>query len=86
MDLDPTPKTKDLQLRLKAFMEEHIYPNEALFHNQIEAHRWTPTAIVEELKTKARAAGPLESVSSWERTRCWFVESRVCASVRDHGP
>ena len=57
MDLDPTPKTKDLQLRLKAFMEEHIYPNEALFHNQIEAHRWTPTAIVEELKRKARAAG-----------------------------
>ena len=57
MDLDPTPKTKDLQLRLKAFMEEHIYPNEALFHDQIEAHRWAPTAIVEELKTKARAAG-----------------------------
>ena len=57
MDLDPTPKTKDLQLRLKAFMEEHIYPNEALFHDQIEAHRWTPTAIVEELKRKARAAG-----------------------------
>ena len=57
MDLDPTPKTKDLQLRLKAFMEEHIYPNEALFHDQIEAHRWAPTAIVQELKTKARAAG-----------------------------
>ena len=57
MDLDPTPKTKDLQLRLKAFMEEHIYPNEALFHDQIEAHRFAPTAIVEELKTKARAAG-----------------------------
>jgi len=57
MDLDPTPKTKDLQLRLKAFMEEHIYPNEALFHDQIEAHRFAPTAIVQELKTKARAAG-----------------------------
>ena len=57
MDLDPTPKTKDLQLRLKAFMEEHIYPNEALFHDQIEAHRWAPTVIVQELKTKARAAG-----------------------------
>ena len=57
MDLDPTPKTKDLQLRLKAFMEEHIYPNEALFHDQIETHRWAPTAIVQALKTKARAAG-----------------------------
>jgi len=57
MDLDPTPKTKDLQHRLKAFMEEHIYPNEALFHDQIKAERWVPTAIVEELKTKARASG-----------------------------
>jgi acyl-CoA dehydrogenase len=57
MDLDPTPKTKDLQLRLKAFMEEHIYPNEARFHDQIKAERWAPTAIVEELKTKARASG-----------------------------
>ena len=57
MDLDPTPKTKDLQSRLRAFMEEHIYPNETLFHDQIKAERWAPTAIVEELKTKARAAG-----------------------------
>ena len=35
MDLEPTPKTKDLQRRLTAFMEEHIYPNEPLFHDQI---------------------------------------------------
>jgi acyl-CoA dehydrogenase len=57
MDLEPTPKTRDLQRRLRAFMEEHIYPNEALFHDQIKAERWAPTAIVEELKTKARAVG-----------------------------
>jgi acyl-CoA dehydrogenase len=57
MNLGPTEKTKDLQQRLSSFMDEHIYPNEQLFHEQIEANRWTPTAIVEELKIKARAAG-----------------------------
>ena len=39
-------------------MDEHVYPNEATFHRQIaEGDRWQPTAIVEELKPKARAAG-----------------------------
>jgi acyl-CoA dehydrogenase len=46
------------QQRLTAFMEEHIYPNEATFRQQIaEGDRWQPTPIVEELKAKARAAG-----------------------------
>ena len=41
-----------------AFMDEHVYPNEATFHRQIaDGDRWQPTAIVEELKPKARAAG-----------------------------
>jgi acyl-CoA dehydrogenase len=44
--------------RLAAFMDEHIYPNEPVFRRQIsEGDRWQPTAIVEELKPKARAAG-----------------------------
>ena len=39
-------------------MDEHVYPNEATFHRQIgDGDRWQPTAIVEELKPKARAAG-----------------------------
>jgi acyl-CoA dehydrogenase len=39
-------------------MNEHVYPNEATFHRQIaDGDRWQPTAIVEELKPKARAAG-----------------------------
>jgi acyl-CoA dehydrogenase len=51
-------KVKDLQARLTAFMEEHIYPNESRFHAEIaEGDRWQPTGIVESLKPKARAAG-----------------------------
>jgi acyl-CoA dehydrogenase len=62
MDFDYSPKVKQLQARLSAFMDEHIYPNEARFHAEIEANRaagnaWIPTKIMEEMKLKARAAG-----------------------------
>jgi acyl-CoA dehydrogenase len=62
MDFDYTPKVKDLQKRLNAFMDQHIYPNEDAFHNEVEANRakgnpWVPTVIMEQLKEKARAAG-----------------------------
>jgi len=38
-------------------MDEHIYPNEKVWHDEIAANRWQPTAIIEQLKPKARAAG-----------------------------
>jgi acyl-CoA dehydrogenase len=58
MEFEYSDKVRELQRRLSAFMDEHIYPNEATFHRQIaEGDRWRPTAIVEELKPKARAAG-----------------------------
>jgi len=58
MDFEYSPKVKGLQARLTAFMDEHIYPNEARFHAEIaEGDRWQPTAIVEELKAKAQEAG-----------------------------
>jgi len=57
MILEFTDKTRELHERLTAFMDQHIYSNEQKFHEQIAASRWTPTAIVEELKVKARAEG-----------------------------
>jgi acyl-CoA dehydrogenase len=57
MDFQFSAKVKDLQQRLTAFMNEHIYPNEQRFHDEIQRERWKPTAIIEELKPKARAAG-----------------------------
>jgi acyl-CoA dehydrogenase len=58
MRFDHSDKVIDLQRRLTAFMEEYVYPNEPTFHRQIaDGDRWQPTAIVEELKPKARAAG-----------------------------
>ena len=62
MDFDYSPKVKDLQKRLNAFMDAHIYPNEDAFHAEVEANRargnpWVPTVIMEQIKEKARAAG-----------------------------
>jgi acyl-CoA dehydrogenase len=58
MFFDPSPRAQELQQRLRTFMDEHVYPNEATFRLQNETgDRWQPTAIVEELKAKARAAG-----------------------------
>jgi acyl-CoA dehydrogenase len=62
MDFDYSPKVQQLQARLRAFMDEHIYPNEAVFHAEVDANRaagnaWVATSIMEELKVKARAAG-----------------------------
>jgi acyl-CoA dehydrogenase len=57
MNFDHSSKVKDFQQRLVAFMDEHIYPNEARYHHEIEQNRWQPLLVIEELKPKARAAG-----------------------------
>jgi acyl-CoA dehydrogenase len=57
MTFEFSEKTKELQKRLQRFMDEHIYPNEQRFHEEVERNRWKPTKIIEELKPKAHAAG-----------------------------
>jgi len=51
-------RSKDLQERLKAFMDTYICPNEANYYRQLnESDRWKVIPIVEELKEKAKAEG-----------------------------
>ncbi len=62
MDFEYSEKVKALQAKLQRFMDEHIYPNEAAHHEEIEENtragrRWTPLKSIEDLKVKARAAG-----------------------------
>jgi acyl-CoA dehydrogenase len=58
MNFEFTDKVKSLQQRLRAFMDEHIYPNEQRYLDEINPDdRWHPSGIIEELKPKARAAG-----------------------------
>ncbi len=62
MDFDYSPKVRQLQQRVTAFMEEHVYPAEERFEAEMAAFRaagnpWQPAPVIEELKAKARAAG-----------------------------
>ncbi|HEY2945801.1 MAG TPA: acyl-CoA dehydrogenase family protein, partial [Vicinamibacteria bacterium] len=58
MHFEHSEKVRDLQRRLSAFMDAHVYPNEETFRRQIdEGDRWQPAPIVEELKARAREAG-----------------------------
>ena len=55
---DFSPKVQDLQKRLAAFMEAHIYPNEKRYYQETEAlGPWKVAPVLDELKPKARAAG-----------------------------
>ncbi len=57
MDFEPTDKVKDLHRRVTAFMNRYVYPAEAEFAREVAKERWKPTAIIEELKAKAKAEG-----------------------------
>jgi len=62
MDFNYTPKVQELQARLLRFMDDHIYPHESRFFREIAENRakgnaWIPTALIEELKPKAKTAG-----------------------------
>jgi len=62
MDFDYSPKVRQMQERLLAFFDAHIYPNEKKFYAEIQANReagnaWVPTRVVEDLKPLAREAG-----------------------------
>jgi acyl-CoA dehydrogenase len=58
MNFDPSDMVTELQGRLTAFMDAHVYPNEAAIERQLaDGGRWQPPPIVEALKEKARAAG-----------------------------
>src|SRR5262245_13733544 len=58
MNFEFSDKIKYLQKKLSAFMEEHIYPNEGAFYEQINTgDRWKVIPLIEELKPKARAEG-----------------------------
>jgi acyl-CoA dehydrogenase len=52
-----TPHAQELARRVTEFMEEHIYPAEHLFEEQLNGNRWSVPPIMEELKAKAKAQG-----------------------------
>ncbi|MEW2087524.1 acyl-CoA dehydrogenase family protein [Streptomyces sp. NPDC005283] len=59
MDFAFDARTEELRARLLAFMDEHVYPAEAIEHEQRLqlTSPWDTPAIVEELKAEARKQG-----------------------------
>lgn len=57
-----SPRARDLLVRLVRFMEEKVYPSEALFERQLqtatlEGRRWSVPGVLEELKGEAKKQG-----------------------------
>ncbi len=53
-------KTKELIARVEAFMDKHVYPNEATYQEQMDSfgeNRWQVVPILEDLKAKAKEEG-----------------------------
>ncbi len=58
MDFEFSAKVKELQARVTAFMEAHVYPLEPHYHEHVEAAGgWTTPPVMDELKAKAKAEG-----------------------------
>jgi acyl-CoA dehydrogenase len=58
MDFEYSPKVNALRAKLQGFMDEHVCPNEQRYADELNAgDRWQTTALVDELKKKARAEG-----------------------------
>jgi len=56
MNFDYSTKTRELQQKLQAFMDAHIYPNEKAFEEEINSgNRWQPLQIMEDLKAQAKS-------------------------------
>jgi acyl-CoA dehydrogenase len=51
--------TEQLREQINAFMAELVYPNEPLWHEQVEAqeNRWATPPLMEQLKAEARSRG-----------------------------
>lgn len=54
-----SPKAQKMYEELKEFMDEHIYPNESVYAEQLnnQETRWQSPPIMEELKAKAKEKG-----------------------------
>lgn len=57
MDFNYSPRQAEMLDRIKAFMDDHVYPVVPVYLEQLAAERWRQPAILQTLKAKARDAG-----------------------------
>ena len=88
MDFELSDRAKDFRERLLAFMDEHVYPAEPVYVEQLRAagtpHVHPP--IMEELKEEARRRGLWNLFLPDAEHGAGLDQPRVRAAGRDHGP
>ena len=58
MFLPLSDRARELLDQVMAFIDDHVYPNEARYHDEIASgDRWQPVPVLEEVKTIARERG-----------------------------
>ena len=57
MDFEYSDKVKGLIIQVREFMQEHVFPNEELYQQQLSEDRWSTPSILNELKARAKAQG-----------------------------
>lgn len=85
MEFDYSAKTVEVQKRLVAFMDEHVYPNEQNYLDEINSgDRWQPLQLIEDLKLKAKSKGlwnlflpDISGLSNLEYARLAEIMGRV---------
>jgi acyl-CoA dehydrogenase len=59
VDFEHSPRSRELQEKLLAFMDEHVYPNERVYSEQVssqsDVHSEPP--VMQQLKKEARSRG-----------------------------
>ena len=88
MEFEYSKKTKMYMEQLTDFMNKHVYPNEQVFHDQLDSGADALAGAADHGRAQGQGARarPLEPVPARERARRRPHQPRVRAAVRDHGP
>jgi len=57
MEFEYTDKMRAMQARVRDFMNEHVYPNERRYEEEIAKDPWNTPPLMQELKDKAKSQG-----------------------------
>src|SRR5215208_4191565 len=88
MNFDYSEKVQELREELMQFMDEHVYPNEKTYREQLNAaeSRWTVPPDHGRAQGEGQSPRPVEPLSTRSRSGRGADQPRVRAAVRDHGP
>ena len=57
MNFEHSDKVKAVARQVQAFMDEHVYPAESIYEEEVQASRWEQPRVMEELKERAHKDG-----------------------------